>query len=143
MYNMRDHVAIAASNNSDGRPVIILYILSRALFDSELNWISLKINKKKTTTLEGYIVVWEENKSTWKTVQESYQASSPIVTKNTEADVKDAYILRQKKIEQQRKNGVLYLIAKLRTSWHNKNKIEIQIAMLNLGDQWWSQGNDD
>lgn len=90
MYNMRDHVAIAASNNSDGRPVIILYILSRALFDSELNWISLKINKKKTTTLEGYIVVWEENKSTWKTVQESYQASAPIVTKNTEADLKDA-----------------------------------------------------
>jgi len=37
MYNMRDHVAIAASNSSDGRPVIILYILSRALFDSELN----------------------------------------------------------------------------------------------------------
>ena len=61
--------------------------------------------------------------------------SSPIVTKNTEADVKDAYIFPQKKIEQQIKNGVLYLIAKLRTSWHNKNKIEIQIAMLNLGDQ--------
>ena len=37
MYKMRDHVAIAASNSSDGRPLIILYILSRALFDSELN----------------------------------------------------------------------------------------------------------
>lgn len=47
----------------------------------------------------------------------------------------DAYVLPQKKIEQQIKNGVLYLIAKLRTSWHDKNKIEIQIAMLNLADQ--------
>ena len=37
MYKMRDHVAIAASNSSDGRPLIILYILSRALFDSDLN----------------------------------------------------------------------------------------------------------
>ena len=47
----------------------------------------------------------------------------------------DAHVLPQKKIEQQIKNGVLYLIAKLRTSWHDKNKIEIQIAMLNLADQ--------
>ena len=47
----------------------------------------------------------------------------------------DAYVLPQKKIEQQIKNGVLYLIAKLRTSWHDKNKIELQIAMLNLADQ--------
>lgn len=59
----------------------------------------------------------------------------PIVTKNTEPNVKDAYILPQRKIEQQMKNGVLYLIGKLRASWHDKNKIEIQIAMLNLGDQ--------
>ena len=103
-----------------------------------MNWISLKINEKKTTALERYIVVWEENKSTWKTVQESNQASLPIVTKNTEPDLKDAYVLPQKKIEQQIKNGVLYVIAKLRTSWHDKNKIELQIAMLNLADQWWS-----
>ena len=47
----------------------------------------------------------------------------------------DAHVLPQKKIEQQIKNGVLYLIAKLRTPWHDKNKIELQIAMLNLADQ--------
>ena len=52
-------------------------------------------------------------------------------------------MLSLKKREQQIKNGVLYLIAKLRASKHNKNKREIQIAMLNIADQWWSQGNDD
>lgn len=72
MYNMRDHVAIAASNSSDGRPVIILHILSRAQFDSELN---LAKNKQEKDHRIGRVYCrLRRNKLTWKTVQESNQA---------------------------------------------------------------------